>query len=61
MLPAGPAASFTFGVGLNGLSYAMIVGSGDSAFFNIVCSSPTLPGDHWLSIAETLEFMPAEE
>ena len=60
-LPAGPAASFTFGVVLNGLSCAMVVGTGDSSFFNIVCSSPTPPEDRWLSIAETFEFLPVEE
>lgn len=25
------------------------------------CDGPELPGDHWLSIAETLEFLPVEE
>jgi hypothetical protein len=60
-LPAGPAARFSFRLSLDGLSYATYVGSGESSFFLFACSAETPPDDLWLSLAETFEFLPAEE
>lgn len=54
------AASFTFGLGRDGLYPVKIVGSGDRSFVFIACSSPSLPDDRWLSVAETFEFLAAE-
>ena len=30
-------------------------------FFSVTCNGPTPPEDDWLSIAETIEFLPPEE
>lgn len=60
MLPSGPA--LLIGAersdGLSGMQYIV---NGDGRSFVLACYANETPPDRWLSIVETIEFLPAEE
>ena len=58
-LASGPAHLLTYG--RTGEEVALYLGKVANSAFNISCYGPERPEDDWLSIAGTLEFLPAEE
>ena len=61
-LPSGRTGHITAtdSDGWSGDAYYFRDAQGD-AWMHLACWSPERPDDHWLSIAETFEFLPAEE
>jgi hypothetical protein len=60
MLPSGPALLIGAQRSdrLSGMQYTV---NGDGRSFVLACYANETPPDRWLSIAETIEFLPAEE
>ena len=65
-LPAGPAyllrqSMWVEPVGMWSRLTSYVLDMGDGVFFAVCTTYDTRPDDDWLSIAETIEFLPAEE